>query len=177
MSQSPPPSPLDTSAPVAGLPRIVRGGRDRDGGDIRLFGVSPNRVKVSGADTGGRLALFAYEGHAPGGPPLHLHLDQDEVFVVEAGRYLFQVGDQRGVLSAGDTIFLPRGVPHGFAQLSAEGRLMFMFTPAGDMEAFFQAHARLDGGPDFAARAADLFAEHGMRIVGPPIDTEAPITA
>lgn len=151
---------------------LVRAAHDRHGRDTELFGVSPNRVKVSAADTAGRLSLFEYEGHGRGGPPLHIHAAQDEIFVVLQGAYMFEVGGQRRRLTAGDTILAPRGVPHGFCQLEDHGRLLFMYTPAGDLEAFFEAHARLDTKPDFPARAPDLFASHGMQVVGPPIGAE-----
>lgn len=127
-----------------------------------------NAVKISARDTGGALAVLAYEGRARGGPPLHLHHDQDEVFIVQEGRYQFQCGHERMELAAGDTIFLPRGVPHTFCQTSERGRLLYMFTPAGDMEAFFAALARMEGEPAPDIGAA-LFAAHGMMVVGPPI--------
>ncbi len=152
---------------------LVRAGEDRHGRDTQLFGVSPNRVKVSAADTAGRLSVFEYDGHGRGGPPLHVHQAQDEIFVVLDGAYLFEVGGERYRLTAGDTILAPRGVPHGFCQLEDHGRLLFMYAPAGDLEAFFEAHARLDTKPDFPGRAPDLFARHGMQVVGPPLGAES----
>jgi quercetin 2,3-dioxygenase len=134
-----------------------------------LFGCCANDIKVSGEDTGGRLGVFEYVGAMRGGPPLHLHEEQDEIYVVQAGEYLFQVGDRQTVVTAGGTIFLPRGVPHAFVQLSDTGRMLFMFSPAGAMEGYFRALAELTGPPPPAEEAA-LFAAHGMRLVGPPID-------
>lgn len=149
---------------------VTAAGEGRFGEQTRLFGgTSPNDIKVSASDTGGRLAVFEYVGHVPGGPPLHVHPDQDEIFFIHGGDYLFQVGAQRRRLGPGDTIFLPRGEPHTFAQLSEVGRMIFMFTPAGDMEAFFRALAELAGPPSEAAETA-LFAAHGMRRLGPGLD-------
>lgn len=146
---------------------IVRAGQDRDHRP-RPIGPDTNAVKISAKDTNGALALMVYEGRARGGPPLHMHADQDEIFIVQDGRYDFQCGDDRMVLTAGDTIFLPRGVPHTFSQTSPEGRLLYMFTPAGDMEAFFAALAQV-GGPPPPHIAAALFAAHGMTVLGPPL--------
>ena len=125
-------------------------------------------LHVAAADTGAALSVMGWEGRAPGGPPLHLHPDQDEVFMVEAGRYRFQCGDEQFELTEGDTLFLPRGVPHTFCQLGDSGRLRFLYTPAGAMEDFFRALAQLPGPPAPEVGAA-LFAAHGMQVVGPPL--------
>lgn len=132
--------------------------------------VGPDRwmLNVPGAATGEALSVMSWQGHAPGGPPLHLHPDQDEVFLVEDGEYRFQCDGEQFLLRAGDSLFLPRGLPHTFRQLSPTGRLRFLYTPAGRMEDFFAALARLDGPPTPEA-AHTLFAAHGMRVVGPPL--------
>lgn len=156
---------------MAAEPFVVEAAQDRLGDAVVLFGNSPNRVKVAGADTGGQLAVFEYIGRTRGGPPLHVHPDQDEIFYIRAGEYAFQVGDKHYRLKAGDTIFLPRGVPHTFSQLSAESHMLFMFTPAGDMEAFFREQGALKGVPTPEEGAA-LFAAHGMKVVGPPLEAK-----
>jgi quercetin 2,3-dioxygenase len=52
---------------------VVRANQDRFGQSIKLYGQSPNHVKVSGQDTAGQLCIFGYTGAAKGGPPLHVH--------------------------------------------------------------------------------------------------------
>lgn len=148
-------------------PLTIRAGEDRTG-DPQRIGPDLSLVKISARDTDGAFSLFEYAGNAQGGPPLHVHSDQDEIFVVREGRYLFQCGDERTMLNAGDTIFLPRGIPHSFRQMSATGHLQYMYTPAGNMEAFFAALANLDDIPPPEIAGA-LFAAHGMTIVGPPL--------
>lgn len=132
--------------------------------------VGPDRwmLNVPAAATDHALSVMTWHGHAPGGPPLHLHPEQDEVFIVDEGEYRFQCGDEQFLLHAGDSLFLPRGLPHTFRQLSATGRLRFLYTPAGRMEDFFVALSQLAGPPTPDAADA-LFAAHGMRVVGPPL--------
>ena len=109
-------------------PFVVKTGEARFGEATKLFGTSPNDIKVSGKDTDGSLAVFEYNGHEKGGPPLHVHPHQDEIFYVLVGAYRFQVGDKKHEIKAGDTIFLPRNVPHTFVQLTDSGRMLFFFT-------------------------------------------------
>ena len=144
----------------AGL--VVAAGAGRLGEHIRLNGRNPNDLKIAGRDTGGAFSLFEHTGHERGGPPLHLHPHQDEVFYVLGGTYRFRVGAAEHQLAAGDLIFLPRAVPHTFAQLSDEGRLLFSFQPTGQMEDFFRAAA-------LAPPSPRVFADYGMRVVGPPL--------
>ena len=53
---------------------------------------------------------------APGGdgPPYHYHVGFDEQFTVVAGRLRIVVDDEERVLGPGESIFVPRGVPHTF---------------------------------------------------------------
>ena len=80
------------------------------------------------------MSIFDYEGNGKGGPPLHVHHYQDEVFFITEGEYVFQAGEERFRLTAGDTIFLPRKVPHTWAQLSDKGKMLFFFQPAGKID-------------------------------------------
>lgn len=143
---------------------IVRAGQSRFGEKTKINGQSPNDIKVSGADTGSELSIFEYTGHEKGGPPLHVHPDQDEVFFVTQGDYLFECAGEQFSLQKGDMIFLPRGLPHAFAQRSELGKMLFFFQPAGKMEDFFRAL----GNPGIPP-PSDVFERHNMRVVGPPI--------
>lgn len=126
------------------------------------------RTLLSSRETQGRICVLEWRGHGEGGPPLHLHEDQDEVFMIEAGDFLFQLGDAQQRLRAGDTVFVPRGKAHAFRQLSTSGRMRYLYTPAGRMEDFFVALAGCSGPPE-PAQAEALFAAHDMRLLGPPL--------
>ncbi|WP_347156877.1 cupin domain-containing protein [Pontibacter chitinilyticus] len=149
----------------------VNAAGSRNGVSLEMKGVTRNTLdlKVSPEDTGGELAIFEQTGHTPhGGPPLHIHPFQDEIFYVLQGEYLFQVGDEQYELKTGDTIFLPRQVPHAFIQLSDEGKVLVIYQPAGKMEAFFRKTAAWTSPPS-AEEIARTFAENDMHVVGPPL--------
>jgi hypothetical protein len=78
------------------------------------------------------------------------------------------VGEDKHNLTAGDTIFLPRTVPHAFAQLSENGKMFFLFQPSGKMEDFFRAMGKLTS-PPTPAQGVNIFSDHEMKVVGPPL--------
>jgi mannose-6-phosphate isomerase-like protein (cupin superfamily) len=144
---------------------------DRFGRERKVFGVMPFTVKVAAQDSDGRFFVIEQDNPYPGGPPRHVHHEQDEWFYAVRGSYMVEVGGEMHRLGPGDAVFAPRGVPHGWALDGAEpGRLLIAFQPAGAMEAFFDAACELPDMPS-PADAAPLFEAHGMSIVGPPLRT------
>ena len=154
--------------PVGAKGFVLKSGKNRFNETTHLIGDSPIDIKVSGADTGGQLSIGEYTGYVKGGPPLHIHPNQDEVFYILEGEHLFQLGEERFHLTAGDTIFIPRGTPHAPAQVSEKGKYLYFFTPSGKMEDFFRALSALKKNAT-SADAAKLFEQHDMKIVGPPL--------
>ena len=153
--------------------KVVAGGT-RNGEHFTMKGVTANTLdlKIGSADTGGGMAVFEQIGQSPnGGPPLHIHPAQDEFFHVLEGAYRFRVGDEHFAAAVGDTIFLPRAVPHAFIQLSEHARMLVTYQPAGDMEAFFRETAAWTAPPS-KDEVARVFAAHGMQVVGPPLAVE-----
>ena len=149
----------------------VKPGEARFGQHYKMKGVTLNvlDMKISGKDTGGDLAVFEQTGLTPnGGPPLHIHPHQDEWFYVVEGDYLFQVSEEKMNLQTGDTIFLPRNVPHAFIQLSEKGKMIVSYLPAGHMEDFFKVTDQWTSPPS-KEEVAKVFADHDMQVVGPPL--------
>lgn len=150
----------------------IRAGEGRKHGHLKLKGVNFNilDVKISGSDTDGSLAIFEQTSVSPGrGTPLHIHYNQDEIFYVIEGAYYFQVGDERYQLQKGDSIFLPRKVPHAWTQVSDKGKMTVTLQPAGMLENFFLTIAALDHDPT-PPEIAKIFKDNEMEVVGPPIE-------
>ena len=149
----------------------INAGEGRIHGHISLKGINSNimDLKISGKDTNGDLAIFEQTSLSQGrGTPLHVHHLQDEVFYVVDGQYYFQVGDDKYHLNAGESIFLPRKVPHAWTQVSERGKMIVTFQPAGKMEEFFVTMSGLKDNPTPEV-IAGVFAENEMQIVGPPL--------
>lgn len=149
----------------------INAGEGRIHGHIKLKGVNANilDVKISGSDTDGDLAIFEQTSLSQGkGTPLHIHHFQDEIFYVMEGEYYFQVGDDKFNLSKGDSIFLPRKVPHAWTQASETGKMTVTMQPAGKLEEFFVTMAALDHEPT-KEEINKIFADNDMQVVGPPL--------
>jgi len=147
---------------------LIRAGESRFQELVRHKNLNPVNVLLSKQDSDHHLSVFDYTGNSKGGPPLHVHPKQDEVFFITEGDYLFHAGDKRFSLTKGDTIFLPRTIPHTWTQLTEKGKLLFFFQPAGKMEEFFKIYNEQTS-PLSPEEGARFFDDHEMTIVGPPI--------
>jgi mannose-6-phosphate isomerase-like protein (cupin superfamily) len=93
---------------------------------------------VSGEESGG--AMFALDClcGVGGGPPVHRHLAEDELFSITAGAITFTAGDLKLELTAGESIYVPRGTAHAYTNNGpAQARMVAVYTPAG-MEGWFR---------------------------------------
>jgi mannose-6-phosphate isomerase-like protein (cupin superfamily) len=134
-------------------------------------------IKAGAADTGGLLTVSdGVLGPRTAGPTLHVHDESDECFYVVQGRLLIQVGEQRHELGAGCFAWLPRQVPHTFANVSDDPVHIVGIVVPGGIEEFFAAQgayfAQLQGPPD-PQRLAAIWHRYPGRTVGPPIDVAA----
>ena len=123
---------------------FVPNGKDRSEEELKIWGAIPLQIKVSTDDTDG--ALFVFE-----------HAD---------------MGDGRFTLGPGDSLFAPRMVPHGWAYVGEDpGTLLLAVQPAGLLEAFFREGCEMTSLPT-PEEADRMFAAHGMKVVGPPLDVD-----
>jgi mannose-6-phosphate isomerase-like protein (cupin superfamily) len=145
--------------------QVVTAGQDRLG-EVHSRGYSTILFKVLPHETNGGLFIIEHAGLVKGGPPLHMHLHQEEWFRVMEGEVLFQIGDGRKQLRAGDSVLGPRGVPHTFSSVGEKpGRMVIAFNPAGKMEDFLRATAI----PNPPVQDAEFFRRYELELVGPPI--------
>ena len=84
------------------------------------------------------------------------------------GEFKFKTGDEILHLQAGDSLLVPRNVPHAFVKTSeGTARLIVMHQPAGTMEEYFRTSSKL---PNQSPEERQKLAEkHGMRILGPAL--------
>ncbi len=72
------------------------------------------------------------------GPPPHVHSREDETLYILDGELEVQFDNEVQTVSKGDFVWLPKGVPHRFTNLSGKpARMILSFQPAG-IERFFE---------------------------------------
>ncbi|MBP2706460.1 cupin domain-containing protein [Microbispora sp. RL4-1S] len=131
------------------------------------------RVLVPGHATNGSLSVMEFTDAAGHAPPLHIHDDEEEVWIVLDGKVTFFVGDQRFDLEPGQAAHGPRGVAHGYLVRTATARLAAVFSPAR-VEDWFTANGSPVTGVgetpapfDIEAIIASAESFH-VRVAGPP---------
>ena len=151
-------------------------GESKVHGHLKSGGPTPqiSDVKISGKDTDGDLAVFEQTVLAKGANvPLHVHPHQDEVYYVLEGRFRFKAGEEIFELEAGDSIFLPRNLPHAWIVLSETAKSYLMVQPAGKLEEFFVAISNMPPGKrPSAEEMTKLSADHEMIVVGDRLTLE-----
>ncbi|MDP9161975.1 MAG: cupin domain-containing protein [Acidobacteriota bacterium] len=114
--------------------------------------------KLTGEDSAGACSAF----------------ELSEWYYVLSGKFLFKAGGVEHILPAGGSIWLPRGTPHVWTNLSeVEAKLILVCFPGG-FEKFFEemgaAMAKVEpGSPSASKKMAEVFAKYGMEMLGPPL--------
>jgi quercetin dioxygenase-like cupin family protein len=141
------------------------------GGSGPVWQSSPDRGELHDLQdrrnyTAGGLFVIEQANRVKGGPPRHLHHEQDELWYVLAGDYVVEIGSERHLLKPGDCILGPRRIPHAWAFVGdSPGKLLIAFTPAGKMQENFERDRRAG---EYRSDA-ETFRAYGMELVGPPL--------
>jgi quercetin dioxygenase-like cupin family protein len=157
------------------LPVILRGPGDAD------QVVNPTGGAVSylarGEETGGSLTVIETVV-APGeGPPLHVHVHDDEFIYMLEGTFRVLLAGALREVGAGSFVFVPKGVPHTWQNFgSGMGRFLFGFAPAAPgMEQFFERAAELPAASRLGEGFRRFAGDAGMDVVGPPLAQSHPV--
>lgn len=150
--------------------------RRADDGEVLWFRENRMIIKLRAADTRGAYGLVEAWAPAGSGPPLHVHRHEEETFWILSGRLRIRCGDEEFSAQAGESVLLPRGLPHAFVvEGDKPAHLLTVITPGGGEEFFALAGGPAGGPglpppspPDIPAlqRAG---AALGIETLGPPI--------
>jgi quercetin dioxygenase-like cupin family protein len=136
------------------------------GKDLHAFGNVLN-VMLGGEQTGNQLSITSELTPPGGGPPLHVHRREDEIFLVIDGRISYCVNGEWTEVEPGGVVYLPRGVPHAFRNVGESPSRHWIITTPSEFEIFFSRCAdefAKVGGPDMG-RIVEITNEHGGEIL------------
>ena len=129
-------------------------------------------VHVRAAQSAGRLGVWESDESLGTALPVHIHTREDEQIVLLEGTIAFLVADRVHHLDAGDTLALPRGVPHAHVVTSQHARALTVAIPGGFEQLFIDlgvpALPRTTPPPFDTEAMAQAVAALGVQIVGPP---------
>jgi mannose-6-phosphate isomerase-like protein (cupin superfamily) len=121
-------------------------------------------VRLSSTKTNGAYAIV--EAVAPLGcsPPMYIHRNEEEHYVVLAGTYRILIEDRLFHAPIGTSFTVPRGSRHSWRNMSNEtGRLLSILTPGG-LENCIQT---IRNSP--ADKIPEVVERYGCFIVGQPL--------
>jgi len=111
--------------------KIVRG---TEGKTISVLG-DRQTIKITGKDTDGKLTVIFQELPAGAGVPMHTHSREDENFEIIEGEVEVEIDAETFLLLSGDTIYLPKNIPHSLKALT-DAKLKINVVPAGIEDMF-----------------------------------------
>lgn len=134
--------------------------------------------KATAAQTGGSMTAVEVLAAPGGGPPPHLHRDEDEMWYVLDGEFEILHGERTVRLGAGGFAFVPRGTLHRFENVSeTPSRVLIVFTPGGFEGFFFEAGLPVEAGreapplgPEEIERSREAALRYGMEVRWPQIE-------
>jgi len=136
-------------------------------GEGKRMAGAGSSVLLGGAETGGQLAVLLLNVPPGGGPPLHVHEREDELFLVMEGTISFFIDGRWTDVGPGGAVYLPKGTPHRFRNAGTTPARQWALTTPSGFEHFlprFNEEMARPGGPDWA-RIVALHAEFGMTLL------------
>lgn len=138
-----------------------------------LIGGLAIRPRMEPADSGGAVAIHEFDVPAGASLPVpHSHDAYDETIYGVTGTVTFTVEGTAHDVGPGETLFIPRGAIHAFANTGAtDATALAIITPGllgadyfREMAAIIDAAA---GGPPDLAAIGDVMRRHGLTPVSP----------
>ena len=147
----------------------------KEQGDAIWFLGTRMTVKAGSSATNGAFTLIEAECPSGFAPPPHIHQIEDEAFYLLDGRIDVTCGADHWEVGPGGFVFLPKGIPHGFAVIGDTSARMLQFTTPGQFESFASEVGvpatgpglPLPGAPDIP-RLLAAAARYQIEILPPP---------
>jgi mannose-6-phosphate isomerase-like protein (cupin superfamily) len=121
--------------------------------------------KLTSTDSAGALSIFELQVGPKAGPVRHLHHREDEWCYVLAGEFVFEVSRSQYELPVGGSIWMPRNIPHVWANTAGvNGKLLVVCQPGG-FEKFFDELGKIPDAELNEETIKRVMARYGMEYL------------
>jgi quercetin dioxygenase-like cupin family protein len=133
---------------------------------FKVFG-EPVKVLVTSEETGRSFAAIHQTSPPGGGPPPHIHYNEDEIFTVIEGEYEIFDGAVWHKLVKGETAYALRGQVHTFRNCgSTVGTIQAVIVPGTGMDCYLEEISALHM-PDDVAQLKQISDRYGIEFITP----------
>ena len=123
------------------------------------------QIKFTGEDTNG-LFMSVFQDNPPGTQiPMHVHENEDEVYSLLEGEVEYTVGDKTKLLTSGDTIFLPRKIPHTWKVVGTVNAKVYLEVFPAGIENMFKELSQLPPSPPDFPQVVEICGRYGVSFV------------
>jgi uncharacterized RmlC-like cupin family protein len=98
-----------------------------------------------------------------------VHHREDEWYYVLSGEFIFRAGGEEHNVLTGGSIWLPRGIPHVWANTATTDSKLILMCQPGGFEKFLDDIGKVPMDKKSPDTMRDLMAKYGMEMLGPPI--------
>ena len=122
-------------------------------------------IKLTGKDTDGKFTVILQDNPPNTQIPMHVHENEDELYKVVEGEVEFTVDGKTTLLKSGDTIFLPRGIPHTWKVIGINNAKVDLIISPSGIENMFEELNLLPAGPPDFAKVGEICGRYGIDFV------------
>jgi quercetin dioxygenase-like cupin family protein len=137
---------------------------------FRFFG-APTLLRASSEATNGAFAMTESWAMPPGfASPYHMHRLEDEAFYILEGEMKFVCDGKWMTARAGDYVYGPKLIPHGFKVVGTSPARMLLMVLPGGFDRFVLELAEdmsVPAGPPDMAKVAAMATKYSIDLLGP----------
>lgn len=124
--------------------------------DIQRYGyyTAELGVVLRAETTGGQYFMIRQTLNPEDAPPLHVHTREDEIWIVNSGRFRFWIGGESLAtadvhdVGPGAVVYGPRDIAHSFQSLDGTGDMSILWNPA-QVQSYFLGTGAAEERKDF----------------------------
>lgn len=131
---------------------------------VAVFSGIEARILLGGEQA--PMTVMAMQVAPAQGAPAHISPAEDKLFHVASGALSFLIGEDRVRVSAGDHLFVARGMIHGFVAVGEEAAHLTLVSTPARHDRFFLAMSALPT-PHDVAQVEEICRRFEQVIVGP----------